>query len=195
MPSWGQRMIDILVGMAGLVVLAVVAPLIASMGLLVTGGSPLERLGAVGQERRQGAQRRHDNLQDRRRIVHPGRPVRIWRWAWPGKEAGRWGQMLRATPMAWNLFKGEVSLFGPRLLSQERFLRLRLQHPARIHPPTVVPGLLGLAQLEVDPDPAPGTELRRVQLDDDYLHRRGPFLHLRILLFSMLDMLGLSRSL
>lgn len=93
----------------------------------------------------------------------------------------RWGTFLRSTsldelPTLWNVFKGDMSLVGPRPLLV-RYLPLYSREQARRH--EVRPGVTGLAQVS-------GRNALswkdKLSLDVEYIENRCLMLDLRILL-------------
>ena len=91
------------------------------------------------------------------------------------------GKVLRRTsldelPQIWSIFKGDMSLVGPRpaLFNQDDLIQLRTERG--IH--HLVPGLTGLAQINGrDELSIP----EKVKLDEEYLNRRSILLDIKIL--------------
>jgi len=190
-----KRLLDVVAGLCGLVFLGVTAPVMIPMCLAMS-GCIWRTHSYVGHDRRRRGSRRAGETGCRRRVLRPGQPVRLAQWAIPDFRHHRWLTLIIQAPYSWNLLKGEISLCGPRLLGEKDYLRLKLLFPDSVQAPGVRPGLLGLAQLDDDPDPAAGTQLRHLDLDASYVRRleRSPGLDLRIILFSVTDLLGWSRS-
>ena len=97
---------------------------------------------------------------------------------------GRFGQLLRSTsldelPELWNVFRGEMSLVGPRPLLME-YLPLYSARQARRH--EVRPGLTGWAQ--VNGRNALSWE-QKFELDVWYVDKRSFVLDLKILLMTI----------
>lgn len=94
------------------------------------------------------------------------------------------GSFLRKTsldelPQLWSIFKGDMSLVGPRpaLFNQHDLIALRTQ--AGVH--RLVPGLTGWAQIHGrDELPIP----EKVRLDVEYLNKRSFWLDLKIIVLT-----------
>jgi lipopolysaccharide/colanic/teichoic acid biosynthesis glycosyltransferase len=97
------------------------------------------------------------------------------------------GRFLRRThidelPQLWNIFKGEMSLIGPRPERPEFVpqLELAIQHYRdRL---LVLPGVTGLAQVHLGPDTDLASVERKLMFDLYYIKRLGLWMDLRILL-------------
>jgi lipopolysaccharide/colanic/teichoic acid biosynthesis glycosyltransferase len=79
-------------------------------------------------------------------------------------------------PQLWNVFKGDMSLVGPRPHPIDDFERYNLEHLRRLD---VKPGLTGLWQVTARRDPSFETNLA---LDIDYIENWSLGLDVRILL-------------
>ncbi len=87
-------------------------------------------------------------------------------------------------PQLWSIFKGDMSVVGPRpaLFNQDDLITLRTQHGVD----AVLPGLTGWAQVNGrDELPIPD----KVKLDLDYVHRQSFFFDLRIVLMTLVKVL------
>jgi lipopolysaccharide/colanic/teichoic acid biosynthesis glycosyltransferase len=98
----------------------------------------------------------------------------------------RVGRLLRRTaldelPEILNIWKGEMSLVGPRALDVEEEESLERQIPGFESRLQVLPGLTGLAQLYDRNDDA----FAKFRYDQEYLRRMGPWLDLKLLLLSL----------
>ncbi len=122
------------------------------------------------------------------------------RWTMPGDP--------RITPIGWllrrshldelpqllNVLKGEMSLIGPRPERPEFVERLERAlpgYPALHH---VLPGITGLAQIQLPPDTDIDSVRRKLQYDLYYVRHWGLLLDLRVTLGTMLHMVGASFS-
>ena len=168
-----RRTLDVSVAAAGLVVLA---PVIASSALAVrVSMGP----GIVFRQERLGLAGHPFMLLKLRTMRHP-QPGREGP-AFDAERLTRLGRWLRTSsidelPSLWNLFRGDISLVGPRPLPKHYWHRYRGQEYRRFE---VKPGITGLAQVSgrnlVDwPD--------RLALDVRYVEQRTLFGDLRILL-------------
>lgn len=99
------------------------------------------------------------------------------------------GSFLRRTsldevPQLWSIFRGEMSLVGPRpaLFNQHDLVSLRTQQG--VH--TLLPGITGWAQVN-GRDNLSITD--KVKLDAEYLHRRSFLFDLRILFMTILSVI------
>ena len=171
---------------------------VAVIGLVVA--SPVLLATAIAVRLRMGS----GVLFRQRRLGRGGRPFMLWKFrtmrhAEPGREGpeydperlGDLGVWLRATsidelPSLVNLFRGDISLVGPRPLPVHYWDRFRGQEYRRFE---VRPGVTGLAQINgrntVDwPE--------RLELDVRYVRRRSLFGDLRIVLRTVPVVLGRS---
>ena len=92
--------------------------------------------------------------------------------------AGRWLRKfsIDELPQLWNVFKGEMSLVGPRPPACGEYTRYTLEHLCRLD---VTPGLTGLWQVMARQDPSFQTY---IDLDKEYIDNWSLGLDLRILL-------------
>jgi lipopolysaccharide/colanic/teichoic acid biosynthesis glycosyltransferase len=103
----------------------------------------------------------------------------------------RVGRLLRRTgldelPEILNIWKGEMSLVGPRALDVEEEESLERQIPGFEGRLQVLPGLTGLAQVYDRTDDA----LDKFRYDQEYLQRMGPWLDLKLLVLSLRNTLA-----
>jgi lipopolysaccharide/colanic/teichoic acid biosynthesis glycosyltransferase len=93
-------------------------------------------------------------------------------------------------PQLWNVIMGDMSLVGPRPERPEFVGKLVMVLPGYNNRMLVRPGITGLAQVQLPPD----TDLESVRLklecDLCYLRQMGPGLDLKILLATVLKLLG-----
>ncbi|MDP9268942.1 MAG: sugar transferase [Acidobacteriota bacterium] len=94
------------------------------------------------------------------------------------------GRLLRASsldelPQLWSVLNGDLALVGPRpaLFNQDDLVELRTR--AGVH--TLVPGITGWAQINGRDDLSIPV---KVQYDTEYLHRRGFWFDMKILLLT-----------
>jgi lipopolysaccharide/colanic/teichoic acid biosynthesis glycosyltransferase len=119
-------------------------------------------------------------------------------WAVAGDpRVTRLGRFLRHThldelPQLWNVVRGEMSLVGPRPERPEFIEKLEQVLPRYRHRLFVLPGVTGLAQVQLPADrDLPGVS-RKITYDLFYIREMGPFLDLKILLCTLLAVLGVS---
>jgi hypothetical protein len=107
------------------------------------------------------------------------------------------GRILRSLhldelPQLFNVLRGEMSLIGPRPERPEFVVVLAEEIPGYMNRLAVLPGITGLAQINLPPD----TDLDSVRpkqiLDLDYIRTAGPWLDLRMLLCTLLRLVGIS---
>ncbi len=105
------------------------------------------------------------------------------------------GRVLRRThvdelPQLFNVLRGEMSLIGPRPERPDFVRQLEKAIPFYRDRERILPGLTGLAQVQLPPDTdVPGVR-RKLACDLYYLRHRGPWLDLRILLGTAMKVAG-----
>jgi lipopolysaccharide/colanic/teichoic acid biosynthesis glycosyltransferase len=105
------------------------------------------------------------------------------------------GRFLRRThldevPQLWNILKGEMSLVGPRPERPEFVRQLERALPRYGERLDVLPGVTGLAQVNLPPDTDHDSVRRKLVYDLAYVENLGPWLDLRILAATGLFLLG-----
>ncbi len=196
----GKRLFDIVAASVGLVGFAVVLPLLALIIKLDSPGSVFYSQERVGINRRRGRNAAAGG--ERRKVLQPGRPFRIYKLRSMGRDAERngpqWattgdmrvtrvGRFLRKTrldelPQLWNVLKGDMSLIGPR---PERlcFIRQLESDVPFYHDRLLVkPGLTGLAQVRNGYDEDIEGVKRKVEYDRRYIRNCNPLTEMGILL-------------
>jgi lipopolysaccharide/colanic/teichoic acid biosynthesis glycosyltransferase len=109
------------------------------------------------------------------------------------------GRILRLThfdelPQLWNIVLGDMSFVGPRPERPEILSELSL-HIAGIDDRVKVrPGLTGLAQIQQPSDQSHDCFRKKLEYDRVYINHRSFFLDLRIILGTVLYLLGCSYS-
>lgn len=98
----------------------------------------------------------------------------------------RVGRLLRRTaldelPEVLSIWKGDMSLVGPRALDVEEYQTLEQQIPGFAKRQTVLPGLTGLAQVYDRTDNA----TTKFAYDLQYLRKMGPWIDLRLIILSV----------
>ncbi len=94
-------------------------------------------------------------------------------------------------PQLWNVLRGEMSLVGPRPERPEFLSRLERGVPDYGNRLRVLPGITGLAQIQLPPDTDMASVRRKVALDLHYARHCNPWLDLGILLCTALYLAGL----
>jgi lipopolysaccharide/colanic/teichoic acid biosynthesis glycosyltransferase len=119
------------------------------------------------------------------------------RWSTPGDpRVTLVGWILRAThvdelPQLVNVLRGEMSLVGPRPERPEIVASLQHQLPAYAERLRVLPGITGLAQVQLPPDVDVESVRRKLSCDLYYIEHVGPWLDLRIMVATAIGALGL----
>lgn len=107
----------------------------------------------------------------------------------------RIGRFLRAThidelPQVVNILRAEMSLIGPRPEREVYVRELEQAHPAYRSRLLVKPGLTGLAQVNYGYGDTSKSELEKLQYDLYYLQHRSIKLDIRILLKTVVEVVG-----
>jgi lipopolysaccharide/colanic/teichoic acid biosynthesis glycosyltransferase len=150
------------------------------------------------------------------RLGKHGRPYVIWKlrtmyhnaehatgpcWATVGDpRVTRVGRFLRAThldelPQLWNVLRGEMSLVGPRPERPEFVNQLAPLIPRYRDRLLLLPGVTGLAQVQLPADTDLDSVRRKIAHDLWYLQRVGPWLDLCIVLMTACDLVGVPYAL
>jgi len=94
-------------------------------------------------------------------------------------------------PQLINVIRGEMSLIGPRPERPEFVHLLAREIPGYLSRLDVLPGITGLAQINLPPDRDLDDVRRKLVLDREYIESAGLFLDLRILLCTLLRVIGI----
>jgi lipopolysaccharide/colanic/teichoic acid biosynthesis glycosyltransferase len=120
-------------------------------------------------------------------------------WSAPGVDPrvtrlGYWLRRLHLDelPQLFNVLKGDMSLIGPRPERPEFVKLLRHTIPGYLERLQVLPGVTGLAQINLPPDTTLDDVRRKLVLDKEYMDTTGPWLDLRIILCTALRLCGMS---
>jgi lipopolysaccharide/colanic/teichoic acid biosynthesis glycosyltransferase len=97
-------------------------------------------------------------------------------------------------PQIWNVLCGEMSLVGPRPERPEFVEVLSQKLPSYSQRLAVLPGITGLAQINLPPDTDLMSVQRKLVLDREYIQTEGFWLDIRILACTALRLLGLQRE-
>jgi lipopolysaccharide/colanic/teichoic acid biosynthesis glycosyltransferase len=106
---------------------------------------------------------------------------------------GHWLRRLHLDelPQLFNVLKGEMSLVGPRPERPEFVAVLAEQIPGYLDRLKVLPGITGLAQVNLSADTDLDSVRRKLVLDREYIAHTGMWLDQRILLCTLLRLFGL----
>lgn len=94
-------------------------------------------------------------------------------------------------PQLVNVVRGEMSLIGPRPERPEFVEQLALAIPDYEERLRVLPGITGLAQINLPADDSLESVERKVIIDCDYIEKGNAYLDLRILICTALRMFGI----
>lgn len=118
------------------------------------------------------------------------------RWCATGdSRVTRLGRFLRVShldelPQLWNVLRGEMSLVGPRPERPEFVRQLERVIPNYRERLRVLPGITGLAQIQLPPDEDVSGVSDKVAYDVYYVHRSNAWLDLRIVAGTGMKVLG-----
>jgi lipopolysaccharide/colanic/teichoic acid biosynthesis glycosyltransferase len=120
------------------------------------------------------------------------------RWAAAGNDPritplGVWLRRLHLDelPQLYNLIRGDMALVGPRPERPEFVTVLARQIPGYLDRLQVLPGITGLAQVNLPPDTDLDSVRRKLVLDLDYICTAGIVLDARIVLCTFLRVCGI----
>jgi lipopolysaccharide/colanic/teichoic acid biosynthesis glycosyltransferase len=180
--------------LAALVLLMPALPVVAVCWLLVRLGSPGP--GFYGQ-RRVGFHGRVYTLFKIRtmRLDAEAGTGAVWTTSKQDPRITRVGRVLRdwhldEFPQLWNVLCGEMALVGPRPERPEFVHRLAREIPGYRRRLTVLPGITGLAQINLPPDSDLDSVRRKLIVDLDYIEGGSLVLDLRILACTLGRLLG-----
>ena len=180
--SRAKRLFDILAAVAGLLVVALLFPLLALLVWLDSRGPVL-----YGQAR-SGRGGKPFRMWKFRTMVADAEPDGEARWAEPGDpRVTRLGRILRRTrldeiPQFWNILRGEMSLVGPRAERPALVSRLESEVPFYRARMLVRPGATGWAQVNYRYGWSVEDAATKLEYDLYYIRHRSLWLDLRILL-------------
>lgn len=189
-----KRLFDIVVSLGALIVFGAFLPLLALLITLDSSGPVFysqERVGLNKRRRHRRGSERGGN--DRRKVLQPGKPFRVYKLRSMRTDAEakgpqlagenddritRVGRFLRKTridelPQFLNVLRGEMSLIGPR---PERLVFVRLLEkdvPDFRDRLLIKPGITGLAQVINGYDDGLESVRRKIQLDKHYINNAG----------------------
>jgi lipopolysaccharide/colanic/teichoic acid biosynthesis glycosyltransferase len=95
-------------------------------------------------------------------------------------------------PQLWNVLRGDMSLVGPRPERPEFVGLLAAEIPGYTERLMVRPGVTGLAQIQLPPDTDIDSVRRKLIFDQCYVRTGGVWLDLRIMLGTVVYLLGFS---
>jgi len=186
-----RRLINILVAAIGIALTAPIMLVVALLVKLTSPGPVIYKQPRVGIDRRGNRGPGSENF--RRSVDHGGRLFTIYKFRtmrndprageqWAAKDDPRVtpiGAVLRATridelPQFFNVLKGDMNIVGPRPEQPKIFSELRQsihRYPERQR---VLPGITGLAQVNLGYDTSIDDVKKKVELDLEYIERSSP---------------------
>lgn len=97
-------------------------------------------------------------------------------------------------PQLANIVRGDMTFVGPRPERPEIIRQLELEIPGYRYRLNGLPGVTGLAQVNLDPDESIHSVKRKFELDIEYLFNAAPLLDLRIILTTLVKMTGIPKE-
>jgi len=197
-----RRVADVLVAASALAVLAPVMGIVAVAIKLDSPGPVFYTQDRIGINRRRSERRRGARGADaRRRVIHAGRPFKIWKfrtmrtdaeaagpqWAKNGDpRITRLGRLLRKTrldevPQFLNVVHGDMTLIGPRPERAFFINILENEVPHYRKRLLVKPGITGMAQVHSGYDDSIDSVRTKVRWDLRYIRSQGARADLAIL--------------
>jgi lipopolysaccharide/colanic/teichoic acid biosynthesis glycosyltransferase len=187
-----KRMIDCVLAT---ILLLFAAPLLFLLIILIRCTS---RGPAIYPQVRLGRRNRRFTLYKLRTMQHDCEKLTGPCWAMPNDpRVTLVGRLLRRThmdelPQLWNVIRGEMSLVGPRPERPEIIVKLENSIPHYAERRRVLPGLTGLAQLQLPPDTDLSCVRRKLVYDLHYIDSASLWLDIRILGGTLFKVMGLS---
>lgn len=184
-PCWYDRSKAIMDFVLALIMLVLVSPVLALAALAVklTSRGPI-----FYSQTRSGKGGRPYSIYKLRSMRHNCESKSGACWSKPGDDRITLvGRFLRRShidelPQLWNILRGEMSLVGPRPERPEFVHKLSQALPQYSQRLSLLPGLTGLAQIQLPPDTDLDSVRRKLAHDLYYLENRSLWLDLRIIL-------------
>jgi lipopolysaccharide/colanic/teichoic acid biosynthesis glycosyltransferase len=183
---------------------AIAAPLLVLTAPVILLAVVLVRLTSPGPgiytQTRLGLNRRPFIIYKVRTMTHNCEAGTGARWS-TGKSDARItlvGRFLRAThidelPQLWNVLRGDMTLVGPRPERPEIVTKIEPLIPGYGDRLTVLPGVTGLAQVQLPPDTNLESVRRKIRYDAYYAANLGLWLDVRLIAVTAFKMCGLLR--
>jgi len=198
-----RRRLNVVVALMGIIITAPFMLLVALLVRLDSPGPAIYKQPRVGLDRR--SRRVPGPADSRRRQDIGGRVFTIYKFRTmttaPARSDERWatrddrritrlGRVLRATridelPQLFNVLKGDMNIVGPRPEQPKIFDELRREVHAYPERQKVLPGITGLAQVNLGYDTSVEDVKKKVELDLDYIDRRSVSADLAIMMKTM----------
>ncbi|MGL4514615.1 MAG: sugar transferase [Lacipirellulaceae bacterium] len=179
------------------VALAMLSPVMLGLLLLVRGTS---RGPAIYRQRRLGRNGRVFEILKLRSMTVDAENGTGAVWAEPNDPRvtpiGKWLRLLHLDelPQLWNIARGEMAFVGPRPERPEIAAELAVQIPGYGQRMAVLPGVTGLAQVNLAPDTTTDCVRRKLELDLEYVYTASLSLDVRLVACTLLKMTGMPRA-
>lgn len=189
-PRW-KRVSDCLIA-APLLILSAPMILLAVVAVRVTSRGP-----GLYTQTRLGLNRRQFTIYKIRTMAHNCEAATGARWATArDSRVTRVGRFLRAThvdelPQLWNVLRGDMALVGPRPERPEIVAKIEPLVPGYGDRLAVLPGVTGLAQVQLPPDTCVESVRRKVRYDVYYAFNQSLWLDLRLIVVTAVKVFGL----
>jgi lipopolysaccharide/colanic/teichoic acid biosynthesis glycosyltransferase len=181
---------------------AIAAPLLVLTAPIALAALVLVRLTSSGPaiytQTRLGLGRRPFTIYKIRTMAHNCEAATGARWS-TGKHDARVtlvGRFLRKThidelPQLWNVLRGDMTLVGPRPERPEIVTKIEPLVAGYGERLNVLPGVTGLAQVQLPPDTNVDSVRRKVRYDTYYAENQSLWLDLRLILVTSVKVIGL----
>jgi lipopolysaccharide/colanic/teichoic acid biosynthesis glycosyltransferase len=178
----------------GLLLLLPTCPILLMLAVVVRATS---RGPAIYRQQRVGKEGKPFDVYKLRTMIDNAEHISGPVWCQPGdSRITPVGKLLRLLhldelPQLLNVVRGEMSLVGPRPERPEMVETLSQQIPDYVSRLRVLPGITGLAQIELPPDSDQQSVRNKTELDLQYIHSASASQDLRIVCQTVLKMLCL----
>jgi lipopolysaccharide/colanic/teichoic acid biosynthesis glycosyltransferase len=187
-----RRLLDLALGLV-LTLAALPIVLLAAAAIKLSSRGP-----AFYTQVRTGRLGRPFTIYKLRTMIHNCESLTGPRWTMPGDpRVTLVGRLLRSThldelPQLFNVLRGEMSLIGPRPERPEFVAELEKHIPGYYQRHQVLPGITGLAQVQLPPDTDIESVRSKLHHDLHFIRHVSPWLDARVLLATMLHLFGVS---
>jgi lipopolysaccharide/colanic/teichoic acid biosynthesis glycosyltransferase len=207
-----RRSLNVMVAAIGVLIIWPLMALIAILVKLTSRGPILYKQVRIGIDRRSPVRIGYNT---RRHFDYGGTPFTIYKfrtmtvdtgapaqqtWARPDDQRitpiGRWLRKFRLDelPQLFNVLSGDMNVVGPRPEQPNILLSLRGRIGRYQQRQRVLPGITGLAQINLCYDRTLADVRRKVALDLQYISRQSTFEDLKIMLWTVPVMVGAKRG-
>jgi lipopolysaccharide/colanic/teichoic acid biosynthesis glycosyltransferase len=185
-----KRLLDLVLGAAGVFVLALATPFVIAGNLIANRGPLMYRQERVGKDGEPFTILKFRTM----RVAPTGDGPAAWT-AHDDPRITRWGGVLRRAhidelPQAWNILRGDLSVVGPRPEQPHYVEELTDKLPFYPFRHLVRPGLTGWAQVKYGYAGDEQDALEKLQYEFFYLRHQSLGLDVRIIVRSLRSVLG-----